>query len=572
MRLDKVGANMLDVKKIVFDNYKCFNNSVELGALKPINIIIGKNNIGKSSILDIIEMMYNPKMHLENRATCIYAEKELSESVIASVFPRSTTGGIIGGNFYQFGQRFIGEMFRFKIGAMRSFNNTYVIKTESPDNIEQVNEIYEKKYAEMWDKVGARIDFNNKIVTKRIYAERNLVPEENKNDFCMDGYGNGGTNSINSYLNKSKYDENIVKVEMLNKLNEIMGEDAQFQDITTQQVEENERWEIFLKERGKERVALSKSGSGLKTILLVLIYTMLVPKIEKREISDYIFLFEELENNLHPSLERRLLKYIEEIAKNGTTIFLTTHSSTVLNGFQNSELVQLYHVGKEENEVVVKNLQDYYGKCGCIEDLGVKASDILQSNGIIWVEGPSDRIYINKWIALWSGGTLKEGLDYQCVFYGGRLLSNVSFDENETNDLVKLININRNSIILIDSDKTSKSKKINQTKTRIKNEVEKCGNLCWITKGKEIENYIPKELIEEIYNKKVKYDFNQYDKINDYIDKNIRKGEGDKFLRYKIEFAKKTSELMNRENMGNVLDLDTNMKKIIERIRQWNNK
>ena len=31
-----------------------------------------------------------------------------------------------------------------------------------------------------------------------------------------------------------------------------------------------------------------------------------------------------------------------------------------------------------------------------VDDLGIKASDILQSNGIIWVEGPSDRIYINK--------------------------------------------------------------------------------------------------------------------------------------------------------------------------------
>ena len=31
-----------------------------------------------------------------------------------------------------------------------------------------------------------------------------------------------------------------------------------------------------------------------------------------------------------------------------------------------------------------------------LDDLGAKASDIFQSNGIIWVEGPSDRIYIKK--------------------------------------------------------------------------------------------------------------------------------------------------------------------------------
>ena len=32
-----------------------------------------------------------------------------------------------------------------------------------------------------------------------------------------------------------------------------------------------------------------------------------------------------------------------------------------------------------------------------LNDLDVRASDLLQSNGIIWVEGPSDRIYIKRW-------------------------------------------------------------------------------------------------------------------------------------------------------------------------------
>lgn len=95
---------MDDITKIVFENYKCFKNKVELDNLKPINIIIGKNNIGKSSILDIIEMIYNPKMNWENYYTNIYAEKILSEATIESAFPKNTTGGVIGGNHYEFGK------------------------------------------------------------------------------------------------------------------------------------------------------------------------------------------------------------------------------------------------------------------------------------------------------------------------------------------------------------------------------------------------------------------------------------------------------------------------------------
>ena len=45
------------ITRIEFENYKCFDKKVELKDIKPINVIIGRNNIGKSSILDIIEMM-----------------------------------------------------------------------------------------------------------------------------------------------------------------------------------------------------------------------------------------------------------------------------------------------------------------------------------------------------------------------------------------------------------------------------------------------------------------------------------------------------------------------------------
>ena len=54
---------------------------------------------------------------------------------------------------------------------------------------------------------------------------------------------------------------------------------------------------------------------------MVLVYTILVPEIEKQKMSNYIFMFEELENNLHPSLQRRLLKYIESLATDDCIFF-----------------------------------------------------------------------------------------------------------------------------------------------------------------------------------------------------------------------------------------------------------
>ena len=74
-------------------------------------------------------------------------------------------------------------------------------------------------------------------------------------------------------------------------------------------------------------------------------------------------------------------------------------------------------IKNEENKVNIINVSDNLQKNNVLNDLGIKASDLLQSNGIIWVEGPSDMIYMNKWIELWSEGKYREGKNYQCIFY-----------------------------------------------------------------------------------------------------------------------------------------------------------
>ena len=566
---------MIEFNKIIFEGYKCFKKETIIGNIKPINIVIGKNNIGKSSLLDIIEIINSPQLLWDNRDCKFTIEKSLTDEEIKKVFvPGSYGGDIYYSDHYEFGKKYIDENFRFYLSSKKdSYNDKKEIVTKPITNLHIFNPNLIEKLDKYWNDLATIITYSSKAV-KRIYAERNINPEKETLSMEIDGYGNGITSVINNYLNKANYDEDKIRKELLGKLNEIMGMDANFTEITTQQVEytkDDIRWEIFLREENKGRIALSKSGSGLKTILIVLVYTILLPDIERKKLSEYIFLFEELENNLHPSLERRLLKYLEEISYHKTNIFLTTHSNTVLDSFQNNENVQMYHVKKENDSIEVKTLDNILGKKGCLDDLGIKASDIIQSNGIIWVEGPSDRIYINKWIDLWSNGKYKEGMNYQCVFYGGRLLSNTTFDDENIDNLINLMNVNKNSIILIDSDKTYASKPINDTKKRILKEYEDNNQLCWITKGKEIENYVPKQIISSFYTNIVDEEFGQYDTIDKFLNK-YKEEEGERFKRAKIKYAQQYVEKMTIDTMKDILDLDEKMKKVIKEIEKWNAK
>lgn len=350
-----------------------------------------------------------------------------------------------------------------------------------------------------------------------------------------------------------------------------MDDEYKFSNIVVQTIEDKDNlvWEIFLDEENKGRIALSQSGSGLKTIILLLIFTILIPTYEKKNLKDYIFILEELENNLHPSLQRNVIKYIESLANNGAIFFITTHSNIFIDSYSNSNNVNLYHLFKTDNQINLIKVEYFLDRNSILNDVGFKASDILQANGVIWVEGPSDRIYINKWINLWSNGTLKEGKDYQCVFYGGRLLSHLTLSDVEVEELINLLKVNRNSIILIDSDKKSEHTRINNTKSRIKSECQYNNIMCWITNGREIENYVSIDIISKSLNFNVDISFSKYDDIKDILN-SLEENLGNKFESDKVKFAKIFTENMNIDNCKSTLDLDSNMKKVIKIISDWN--
>ncbi|WP_065257375.1 ATP-dependent nuclease [Pseudomonas bananamidigenes] len=205
-----------------------------------------------------------------------------------------------------------------------------------------------------------------------------------------------------------------------------------------------------------------------------------------------ICLLEEPETHLHPKMLRFVIDSLIAIAEErNQQLLLSTHSATVINVAAKDRLTLFQTCGSH-----IKSKPDLRD---ILDRLGYLASDILQANCILWVEGPSDRIYLNHWI---KGHTpdLVEGLHYSIMFYGGRLLSHLAADEQEdgADDFIDLQSLNRNSAILIDSDRSSAQGVLRQSKVRVMKEIEASGGVAWVTKGREIENYIAPAHIEAV--------------------------------------------------------------------------
>lgn len=199
----------------------------------------------------------------------------------------------------------------------------------------------------------------------RINAERDIVPEKYNSKEDLSENGTGATNLINQILNDEKSDESIIKNDLLNALNSIISPDSHFDDITVQRSvhSENSLWEIFLYEN-QQRYPLSKMGSGLKTIILVLLNLLVIPRIRNYNDNYLIFAFEELENNLHPALQRRLFDYLYRFIMSNDKyyLFLTTHSHVAINAFSDKEETQLLHIVKDENGSHVHSINDFFAK------------------------------------------------------------------------------------------------------------------------------------------------------------------------------------------------------------------
>ena len=201
---------------------------------------------------------------------------------------------------------------------------------------------------------------------------------------------------------------------------------------------------------------------------------------------------EEPEIHLHPGLQRKLVEFLKLRTTN--QYLIASHSAQLLDTSDSAA----FRVRLEDGWSISEAAWSNRNHMAALDDLGYQPTDLLQANAIIWVEGPSDRIYLSHWLRL-IDADLIEGVDYSVVFYGGKLLSHTSgsdteFGLGEKSELLELRRISRRSAIIMDSDRTQKSARINQTKTRLRKEFEQDG-VAWVTHGREIENYVPRDLM-----------------------------------------------------------------------------
>ena len=314
------------VKNIYFKNFKCFEE-LEFDGLKRVNLIGGKNNVGKTSFMEGINLAVSSNDSLQ-----------LSAKVEEMIFRRQIKDSDFEINFFYNDTNIINIIINKKNIFIEYIDEMNEYDAEYQDDIEYVYEYIphlnlqlneDKKRINIHDMLGKKLYvLNKKDDTHFIYSSK--ISEYNIAVFYSTLINLGKEDYIDNSL--KIFDENIVGLRQI------------FNNKVT--------LKLKLKDREKP-VLLSSFGEGINRYIAI-ICAIWASK------DGYLFI-DEIENGIHYTNYPKLWKLIFDISKEANCqIFAATHSKECIEAFnkENKDNEGLYLEFYRNQKTGLINIKD----------------------------------------------------------------------------------------------------------------------------------------------------------------------------------------------------------------------
>jgi len=537
------------IKRLVIENFRIFKDKTTID-FDDLTAFIGKNDIGKSTILDALDIFFNGKDaqgKLDKEDITKGSESpDITISVLFDDYPPkliidadvetsleeefllNSEGLLELRKVYQ-----NGDLKKEKIFIIASYPNQEKLKDLFSLKINELKKRAEELGVDLSNEDKRIASVIRKRIRDKILEEEQVGYEETKIPITEESTKQIW-NKLKDYLpvyalfkaDRPNIDQDseiqdpmkiaikkiIREEELRNKLKEIQDEVKntvkeiakdtieKLKEMNPEIAEElrpdipEPKWENVFKGitiKSDKDIPLNKRGSGVRRLILLNFFRAEAEKKkDERDVPTIIYAFEEPEVSQHPEHQKILINaFLELSSREDTQIVLTTHSPGIA-GLLPADGLRYLH-WKDGKVVIEKGTEEILSQIA--ESLGILPSvdktRIEQLRLIVCVEGPTDIEFLKR-----LGQIIEEKLkidfenDKQVVIIplGGSTLK--YWVDNHYLRKLELPEIH-----IYDGDKGENREKANQVSSRGD---ESKG---FVTNKLEIENYVHPEIIEEIF-------------------------------------------------------------------------
>lgn len=398
--------------------------------LSSVNLFAGPNGSGKTTMLDAIRSLFEPEMLAKLR------RENIPSGIVSGLSVCFDSGTRVAASFHQAGTpqdslravEWNWQLTRLQVLVVDVLENGHYF--ESLGNLPVIGEV-EDKFLRPFQECLSKLGWVGRSWSSDRCSNPSLDDYASILQRFQSWFPHNRDLSVGSGLTTTVRPGDIVVID--GHLHQYHGDDL----------------------RQSSRLTLDFLPSGWRQVVELLSW------VERCD-DHTICVIDEPERHLHPTLQRVLVAELSSLqTRKNLQFVIATHSPTFLNrrawGRGDVSLFQMSQ-GRPVAEPALDRILD---QLGCV------ANDICQSNGVIWVEGPSDRIYINAFLRAWQNARrplrqpFVENVDYSFSFFGGSCLSHFTGTQvsnqrhgadDSVLDLVSLFSLNRNLAICIDRD------------------------------------------------------------------------------------------------------------------------
>lgn len=439
----------MKLKKLRLKNFRGYKEEVTLN-INNLTALIGKNDAGKSTLLEALEIFFNNKLVVcEKEDLSVDATDDSIEiSCIFSDFPENITIDSTSSTTLEqenlLNQDGLLEIKKvFKCSTLKPKATTFIVcnhpsaenykdlltlkqadlKKRATDlNIEETqydkrnnssirqailssttSEGLEKKVQDIpVDAQDAKKAYSSLETFLPVFAlfqsDRNSSDSDKEITDPMNVAISMALQGMEDEINRIKEEVQIKAIETASRTLEKLKEmNSELAESLTPEFKSDPKFDSLFKLtiKSDDGISINKRGSGVRRLILLNFFRAEAERklSEDERNSDIIYAFEEPETSQHPSHQKMLIESFMELAnKENCQVLLTTHTPAL------GELLPLDSlrlVNKENGFVSILEGDDAtYAKI--VETLGILSENIPSTTrGIVLVEGKDDLIFLN---------------------------------------------------------------------------------------------------------------------------------------------------------------------------------